>query len=189
MTSKKKSILKILDESQNVIYTLDSTEEWQFFNWIFEGRNLGIVLDYTYQPESFELTPKYTYIPLFNNPKNLEKPLFRQHVYTPDFRLVIDKEFAEKLSTSFKFMRENMLPDGNFEIYIDTKGEFNRNSRSFSIDQKFMWLQHKKLIHKIVPKIFFKTCGCPEACHFTPRSKKETHLFDGFPSMPEIFSD
>ena len=187
MAKKNKVPLKFFDAQKNQTYTLDSTEEWQFFNWVIEARNLGIILDYEYQPASFELTPKYSYIPLFGNPKNAEKFLFREHVYTADFRLIVNKYFAEKLSKTFKFYKENMLSDGNFEIYVDTKGEFNRNSRSFSINQKFVWLVHGKYIQKIVPKIFFKDFGCPEACHFTPRKKQRTHHFEGFPTLKNVF--
>jgi hypothetical protein len=72
MGNNKKSKFTFLDPTSEIKYEVDSNEEVQFFEWLVEARSLGIVLDYEYQPESFKLTDKMTYVPLFDNKKNKE---------------------------------------------------------------------------------------------------------------------
>lgn len=185
--NRKEKTIRIEDTFHGKEVWLDSTEEWQFYCWVLEACKYKIVQDFQYQPDSFELTPKYDYVPLFQTKKK-EQCLFRPHIYTADFRLVVPFSWGEKLSSlGMKLMNESVLPDGNLEIYIDTKGSYDKNSRKFSINQKFVWLQHKKYIQKVVPKDFFKKFGCPDRCRFTMKSKKDCHLFDDSPSMRNVF--
>lgn len=89
----------------------------------------GVVLNFEYQPETFVLSEKVQY----PSGKKM-KTLFQDHVYSPDFLIEWDPE-RTKLSDEFK------LPFGlnHNRIYVDVKGSFNRNQRSFSIDQKWVY--------------------------------------------------
>lgn len=75
-------------------YMLDSNEEWCMFNWIKEMKEHGLLLDYIYQPPSYELSPKYEYVPYPSkaNKKGEMKSKFlmHPHIYTADFKLVFD---------------------------------------------------------------------------------------------------
>ena len=69
MGKNRKSELEIFDPNLNDVIRIDSMEEWQVYNWVLELFELGVLKKYEYQPPEFNLTPKYQFIPLFNNPK------------------------------------------------------------------------------------------------------------------------
>lgn len=185
---KKKNKITIFDRIKNKTVELDSKEEWQFYEWVLKAVELGIIISYEYQPASFPLTEKQTYVPLFDNPKNKEKHLFREHVYTADFKITIKKEFGQKLAKAFKIMKECELDSGDFEIYVDTKGDFmiGGTDRAFSINQKLVWEKYKIYINKIVSKLFLQKFGCPEACKYTPKTKKPCAMFFNCAGLEEV---
>lgn len=187
MANRRKKIIKIEDTFHGKEVLLDSIEEWQFFCWILEAVKFGLIKDFEYQPPSFELVPKSSYTSIYTNS---EKFLFRQHIFTADFRLIMDVETGKLFDKVFKITKECLIDDGkSIEIYIDTKGTFAKHEgdRSFSINQKLMWMLHHKYINKIVPKEFFRTMGCPNRCRFSYKTKIISSTFDGCPSMDFVF--
>lgn len=169
--------------------TIDSLEEWQFFCWLDEAKSLGIVQDYEYQPEEFLLTEKQYYIPTYNNPKQKEKLLTREHVYTSDFRIVFNKTYGEILSSVFKINDAMIDRDLNTIVaWVDIKGSFNRNGgdRIFSVHQKIVHEKFKIFIHKIVPKEYFKKLGIARACLKTP-SGRASKIFASYNFIPKTF--
>jgi len=90
------------------------------------------------------------------------KTLFQDHVYSPDFLIEWDPE-RTILSDEFK------LPFGlnHNRIYVDVKGSFNRNQRSFSIDQKWVYQKYGYYIYKLEPKVFFRKMGILEEFKLT----------------------
>ena len=190
MGKNKKSKKIFFDEFLNSNIEIDSQEEYQFYNWIIEAKKMNIILDYIYQPNSFLLTEKTLYTPLFNNPKNKEKHLFAEHIYTADFKIIIDYKYGEIFSKYFKLSKNNLNADGNIEIYIDVKGGFmsNDSGRSFSINQKLVYEKYKILISKLVPKDFFLKLGCPKNLFFTEKTHKKSKVFENFPTIESVFN-
>lgn len=189
MGKNKKSEIVFFDEFRQENINVDSQEEFQFYCWIIQAKKMGIVLDYVYQPESFLLTEKQTYVPLFNNPKNKEKHLFAEHIYTADFKIIVDYKFGDKLSSYLKIFKNNLDESGNIEIWLDIKGGFmsNGGGRSFSINQKLVYEKHGIYVNKLVPRDFFMKCGCPDRLFLTEKTKKPSKVFSECPRMVEVF--
>ena len=193
MGKNKKSTIKYFDEILSKEYMVDSNEELQFFHWIDEARKFGIVLDYEYQPESFKLIEKTTYIPVFQQDqkkKPKEKHLLAEHVYTADFKLTLNKEYGSILSKAFKISEKNLNEDGNIVVYIDVKGGFlsNGSGRSFSINQKLVYMKYGIYVNKVFPKDFFEICGCPIRLFTTAKTNKPSKVFENYPTISKIFN-
>ena len=189
MGKNKKSKLIFFDERLNKNVEIDSQEEYQFYTWIMEAFKLNIILEYVYQPQSFVLTEKIRYVPLFNNPKYKEKHLLAEHVYTADFKIVCDYKYGEVLSDYFKLSANNVDKDGNIVIYIDVKGSFmsNGSDRAFSINQKMVFDKYNIFINKVVPKDSFLKLGCPLKLFYTERTHKKSKVFENYPTIRERF--
>lgn len=182
MGKNKKSKLQYFDKFKNLNVDVDSNEEWQFYAWLVEAKELGICLEYEYQPQPFLLCEKQKYIPLANNPKQKEKHLLSEHSYTCDFRFTLDIKYLNIYSQLFKISRNDLDDAGNVIIYIDIKGGFNLHGgdRLMSIHQKLVMEKFGKYINKIVPKDAFRIIGVPQECRYTIKTKKVSHVFDGY---------
>lgn len=191
MGKNKKSTVTLEDYvygKENV--EVDSNEEYYVYHWIMEAYVAGIVKEYEYQPKEFQLTDKFKYIPAFGNPKQKEKHLLADHVYTADFRIVFNKSFGEKLSEYFKIPLEAIDANGDAVVYMDVKGGFNRfaGDRNFSIHQKMVWDKYKIYVQKVVPEELFKKLGTPDAAKYTIKTKKPTAKYAvGSKSVKETF--
>ena len=168
-------------------YMLDSQEEWCMFNWIKEMKEHGLLLDYVYQPEHYDLSPRYEYTPypvVKDKKGNVKtKFLMHPHIYTADFTLKFDArnlKLMEYLSQAFK-LRLDDVKDGVLTLVVDVKGTFmsNDGGRSFSINQKLMMAVHNIYVQKFVPKVAFKKLGVPKRCTTTMKSGKASKVFKG----------
>ena len=56
--------------------------------------------------------------------------MFRDHVYSPDFMVEFDPARQKNLAKELK-VPQCLLSAGVCSCWIDTKGEFNPNKRSF----------------------------------------------------------
>ena len=135
---------------------------------------LGIVKSFRYQPVTFVLAPKAEYMDGLK-----KRHLFREHVYSPDFEIEVDPK-RKDLVKEFKVLDRN-------RIYVDVKGSFNRNQRSFSMDQKWVFQKTGYYIYKLEPKKFFRKFGILEEFRFTEKTKKPSKVFEGYPLVTEIF--
>ena len=154
---------------------MDSREEVLVYRWLLKALELGVVRSFRYQPCTFVLADKATY-----QDRNKLKTLFQDHVYSPDFEIEIDPAL-EDLRREFKVL------DNGCRILVDVKGSFNRNQRSFSIDQKWVWQKTGFYIYKLEPKKFFRKFGILEEFRFTEKTKKPSKVFEGYPLISEIF--
>ena len=190
MGKNKKSSITFFDEIKNQTINVDSSEEWYVYAWIIEAKKLGIVIEYEYQPKEFLLTDKINYIPAFGNPKQKEKHLMADHVYTADFKILFNKVYGEKISEYFKIPLNALDANGNAFVFIDVKGGFNRfgGDRTFSINQKLLWDKHKIFVQKVVPFDMFKKLGMPDAAKYTIKTKKPTIKFVGLNNIKIVFS-
>ena len=196
---KNRNAKEIPFEIDGHTYLLDSQEEWCMFNWIKEMKERGLLLDYVYQPEHWELTPRFEYTPyptVVDRKKrpvdekyaNVPKPfktkfLMHPHIYTADFTLKFDAnnlKLMEYLSQAFK-LRLDDVKDGVLTLVVDVKGTFmsNDGGRSFSINQKLMMAVHNIYVNKFIPKEAFKKLGVPKRCLITMKSGKASKVFKG----------
>jgi hypothetical protein len=190
MPKKSKKQITVFDQKSKTELILDSKEELQFYYWLIDAEKLGIVKSWEYHPDSFLLTEKTNYIPLFDNPKGKEKFLMHEHVYTADFKFVLAGEYGEALHKAFLLMESNRLSSGDFEIYVDTKGTFmiGGTDRAFSINKKLVWEKYGIYVNKVVTKLFLQKYGCPAACKITPKTKKPCQAFASCQGLEEVFS-
>lgn len=178
-------------------YMLDSQEEWCMFNWVKEMKERGLLLDYIYQPEHWDLTPKYDYEPF--PPVDIKKRggkverkmkfLMHPHIYTADFTLTFDAKnlkLMDYLAQVFK-LRCDDVKEGKITVVVDVKGTFMANdARSFPINQKMMMLVHNIYVNKFVPKEAFKKLGVPKRCTTTMKSGKASKVFKGMDFMGTV---
>lgn len=186
MTSKgknKRKQLEYFDKIHNQSLSVDSIEEIDFLKWLDEAKRLSIINDYLYQPQSFELYKSETYIDV--NGKS--SSLFRDHVYSPDFLVTFDPNKTKNLAKEFK-VHYSTLSTNECSVWIDTKGMFNIQARSFSTDRKWVWQKFKVYICEVVPQKFFKKFGCPKAAFLSEKTKKPRKMFLGMKSISQIFN-
>ena len=164
--SKARQPIQDVDPKTGKEYTFDSLEEWAFFHWLLEMEDMGVVKSWIYHPPTYLLIDKEVYIPLSNN-KGKERSLLRAHSYTLDFEFTIDSKYAELFSKVFKIGHFN-CPDenGSLTLYVDIKGAFSRydGDRSFSINQKLLYMVYGIYVEKIVVKDLFGILGVPKRC-------------------------
>ena len=193
-TGKNRNAKEIPFEIDGHTYMLDSQEEWCMFNWIKEMKEHGLLLDYVYQPEHYDLSPRYEYTPypvLKDKKGNVKtKFLMHPHIYTADFTLKFDAnnlKLMEYLSQAFK-LRLDDVNDGVLTLVVDVKGTFmsNDGGRSFSINQKLMMAVHNIYVQKFVPKLAFKKLGVPKRCTTTMKSGKASKVFKGMNFMETV---
>lgn len=191
---KKKNDTKpkitIFDRNLNETVVLDSNEEYYVYAWIMQCFDLKVVKEYAYQPESFLLTERFTYIPVSDSPKKKEKFLMASHSYTPDFKIVFDRKYLNILSLFFKFPSDCVRSsDGSLVSYIDVKGGFNRfgGDRTFSINQKMMYDKYHIYVQKTTLEDLFSKLGIPNEARYTIKTKKPLKKFSGCEMVDNMF--
>ena len=172
------------DDFHNVEIGCDSVEECDFIDWCSEAAQLKIIDDFEYQPQSIKLFEAANYIDW----KGKSRSLLREHVYSPDFKITFNPKSYQTLVKEFK-LPHKALQESTFQVYLDVKGEFQRGDggRSFSINQKWVYQKTGIYVQKIVPKDFFKTCGCPQSCFKTRKTGKTRKAFAECKSISEVF--
>ena len=172
-------------KKNNYIYKdieYDSKEEIEFKIFLEEAQSFNIIQDYIYQPPTYELIPKATYV----DNKGKTRTLFRAHNYTADW-LIYPTELFDKLNHGLK-----KNSDGTY--LIDIKGMFNKNGgdRIFPIHQKLLYDKYKIIVNKVVPEVFFKQANiAPEGLRWNKNIKKEKTLkksFIGLNSFEEFLA-
>lgn len=167
----------------NKVIPLDSQEELQFYNWCIELAKYNLIKTWSeensiYQPPSLPLSDKA----LGENSQNkrtYNKTLLRDHVYTPDFQITINKYQLDKMFPNaldkLMYTTDICNEDNQFVTYtIDIKGTFARGDggRSFSINQKWVYAVHHIYINKVIPDILFEKTFIPEVERYTPKTNK-----------------
>lgn len=161
----------------------DSDEEFAFYFWLKEAQEHGLIERVRYQPRTFELSPRQSVFyqkKLKVKYKRTEKFLFYPHVYTPDFDFWIIDDCMLNTFVSSRFL-------GTKKILIDVKGVYAKHdSKSFPINQKWMFDNYGYYVEKIIPKRFFKKTYVPEACRFTPVTKKLAQPYLGVDTIDQF---
>jgi|TARA_R110000765_G_scaffold7963_4_gene26051 hypothetical protein len=165
----------------------DSEEELEFYHWVKEALEFGFISKYDYNNISYDLAPKQSYQvtkQLKTKTKVVDKHLFHAHIYTPDFILYPDTRW-KLLKDEHKLLELNDKP-----IVIDVKGTFQMHdgSRSFSMNQKWMYDKHGIYVNKLIPCKFFALTWLPEACKYTKKTKKLRAKYKDIPTLREKFA-
>ena len=162
----------------NIVF--DSKEEIEFNIFLEEAKKHKLIKSFVYQPPSFELIPKATYI---DNKTHKQKVLFRSHSYTADFLIYPNKLFNE--------LNHGLIPNNDGSYLIDVKGIYNRNGgdRILPIHQKLLFDKYKLVLNKVVPSIFFKRANiAPEGLRWNKTLKTKKVLRKDFKNL-DSFKD
>jgi hypothetical protein len=167
----------------------DSNEELEFYHWCIEAKRYKIISDFKYNCETYQLSPKQTTVEikqLKTKSKEVTKHLFHEHVYSPDFHLFKGERWGVLDKNTLL-----SLHGYNNEFVIDIKGSFQLHdgSRSFSINQKWMFDKYRIYINKVIPEKFFKLTWLPEKCKFSPKKKQIRKKYEGIPTIAEKFGN
>jgi hypothetical protein len=155
--------------------TFDSHEEREFFYWLEEAQELGLVESFVYQPPSFELCGTVTMdieVPLKTKTKVISKTVLRPHSYTADYLI---------------YPRQPLKLLGDTPHYVDIKGGFDlyHNEREFSINQKWMWCKHGVYINKVVPKVWFAQYWVPDKARYTVVRREVRKCYEQYQTKGE----
>lgn len=154
----------------------DSQEEWEFWLWLKEAQEKGVVEDFLYQPGVFTLSPKQTMMvekELKTKTKTVEKFLLHPHQYRPDFSVrATDRllEFDHRLTRAYPLIEE-----GFNLYYVDVKGSWQgqyKSGREFAINQKWLMYQEGIFVNKVIPESWFRRVWLPERLRLTLRGGK-----------------
>lgn len=180
MGKNKRRTISVYDSVHSVQLECDSIEEVDFIQWCIEAVAKNILDEFRYQPDSFKLFDSISYLTV----EGKSRSLFREHVYSPDFKLTFNPNKNLALAKEFK-VTQQQLQNNAVDVYIDVKGTFAKSDggRSFSINQKWTYAKHGIYVYKLVPKDFFKMFGVPEACRLTAKTKKPRKMYIGYPSI------
>lgn len=178
----KRRQIEVYDSVHDIMLSVDSVEERDFCNWCCEAVQLSVLNDFRYQPDSFRLSDSESYVDIDGK----KRSLYREHRYSPDFMLTFNPNQYRNLSKEFK-IRQEQLSANECSVFLDVKGTFNRNARSFSTDRKWLWQKFKIYICEVIPQKFFEIMGCPEKSRLTEKTKKPRSYYLGFKSLIDIF--
>lgn len=158
-------------------------EELYFSYYLDELKKAGIIKKYSYEEETFELSPKvefdYQKITQLKTKLKIEnktKTLFQPCTYTPDFIIDGVKTDGKLFSYDVKDMPIFLLSahDGLLKSFVDVKGVFagrtNSTQYTFPLKQKWIYDKYKIYTTKIVPDKLF-------ALTFTPKKVIEEEVY------------
>ena len=182
MGKNKRRTLEAEDTVHGRTLQVDSQEEADFLLWLNEATRLGLVVDFEYQPKPFKLSNPVHYVDAISG---RNRSLFREHVYTADFLLMVDSERNPALAAELR-KPDPMKSSGTVgAYYIDVKGGFlaNGSARSFPINQKWVYEKFHVYVHKLVPKDFFKKFGVVESLLWTQKTHRPSKKYAGYPVL------
>jgi hypothetical protein len=163
-----------------------SDEELFFYYYLEELKEIGVVNNFNTKCKSFQLSPRVEY-PFYTIKKTKKgttskeefKTVLNEHVYTPDFE--VDWNFRSPYIHYFVSGRLNQLRNPyttypiNKEIpfyslspqpymCIEVKPAFDHQGmqRLFSVNQKWIYHNHKIYVQKIIPQTLFEKTFTPK---------------------------
>lgn len=165
-------------------FLFDSREEVNFYIWLKEAVDFGMVSEWEYQPKSFTL---------FEEVKDDRgKQFMRSHVYSADFAFRLTEkwdEFATDMKVRYFAGHKRDSHDGR--VWVDTKGTFimHGGDRSFSINQKWVYQKFGTYVSKVVVDEFFSKVWLPERCRTTLKLNKVCKKYSQFKSYSEKIAE
>ena len=122
---------------------LRSAEELHFSWWLDELGSAGIISGYRYEPKTYELCEKKTFmkrVQMKTKVKFVEKTILQSHTYTPDFTIF------------WNTIKHNLLKSIAKVSTVDVKGGYSRNynDTAFPLNQKWMYDKFGIYVEKVV---------------------------------------
>ena len=158
-----------------------SDEEYAFALWCEEAKDNGFISRWLYEPVSYTLCGGIEYektvIKKYKRKPDKEvtvwKSLLKEHEYTPDF-IIVPTPALDALTHGLIHYSSTNFHGGPEQYVIDTKGTFQRfdGSRTFSINQKWVFSKYRIYINKVVPERFFKKTWVPASIAYGVRGKR-----------------
>ena len=150
---------------------IDSNEELYFTWWLDELVTAGIVSEYK-RGYSEKLSDPVKFLverQLKTKVKIVEKHVLNAHIYTFDFMVVINPEFAEKCKFNL---------DNGCLAHIEVKGDYDANNmtRLFRINQKWFYQKTGKVVDLVKIPSFFKKTFTPSRYLVTDKTMKPRKL-------------
>lgn len=154
----------------------DSKEEVHFSWWLDDLMKAGYVDDWTYQPQTFDLSPPIAYTvrkELKTKTKMIQKSLLQAHTYTPDFWIMWSPKahylFYQNIDDN-NDLKKCLAIAQNHESFIDVKpvvfGRGNSFFEVFKNNQKWVWMEHGIYVQPLVvykqKTAVFESTFCPE---------------------------
>lgn len=146
----------------------DSAEEEAFWHWCLEAKEIGIIDEFEYQPQSIEIIPAIRYADrkqLKTKVKIIERPLCQSLSYTPDFIIY------GCITWRFHRPKNHMLPRTGMNLYnslasryyIDVKGNYKEGDKAskFNLIQKVLYYVKNIYVNRVIPSEFFKIAWVP----------------------------
>jgi len=151
----------------------DSLEENLFYNWCLISEKKGLIKKFEYHTDRccFDLIPqvivhKYKY--KRNELQVIPATLLNDMKYTCDFIITVSSQKMKDLKLKHSKYRKlidcyepELNADDEYELYIDTKGCFNKFQRNFSITRKVLFNMYKIYVNEVKIPNFFKFSFCP----------------------------
>ena len=180
--------MKKLKPTYNGI-SFDSKEEIEFYMWCEEAKLHGFIDVFWYHDIVFDLSPavseKVTKT-LKTKTKEVDKVIFREHTYKPDFALIPFGSFDE-LNHGLRHTQDC----GTIPVYdcilVDVKPQFeleHSKNEVFRVNQKWVYDKHHAFINKVIPKEFFEKTWAPALFHKT--TGRPLEKYSGFKSVRDI---
>lgn len=168
----------------------DSNEEVDFYKWCVEAKRYKIISEFFYNDKSYTLSEKKTITiekKLKTKTKHVDKNLFHEHIYSPDFRLIK----GERWSVIHDISNLLSTHDDETEFVVDVKGSFQLHdgSRSFSMNRKWMYDKYSIYVNKVIPDKFFKLTWLPHECRLTAKTKQPRKKYAGYKTLVEKFGN
>ena len=167
----------------------DSTEEWQFYNWLLEAEQYKLVSDIEYHSDTYVLSEKIEYpevIELKTKTKVVYKTLLGGCEYTPDFQFKVHNRFIQSLLKKM----HTVVYD---KTIVDTKGAFgsskNTSHATFPIKAKWLFQTQGLYVQKVVPEKLFRKTFVPEVARYTPKKGDIKKKNIGVPTIKEFVEE
>jgi hypothetical protein len=146
----------------------DSPEEIEFYQWLEEAKDAGMIVNFRTHPEEFELIPPASFYireQLPTKTKIIKRHLMQDCCYTPDFSFIATPDLQR--------IDHRLFSPDNREYWIDVKGKYSiyNDEAKFSIIQKLTWEKHGIFCNKVIPEKFFERTFVPRLATRTPVKK------------------
>jgi len=144
----------------------DSWDEYHFYLWILDAKELGLVTQAKFYPKAFELSELVEYnkeVQMKTKTKIVKKKLLAPHVYTADTLI----EFVPMFHDLFPEMDIHPDPTYPNSYWFDVKPSVNQkyvkygSSKTFPLNQKWVYQVHGIYINRIMMKVLFHKTWCP----------------------------
>lgn len=153
----------------------DSPDELEFYHWLVEARDHGVIDRFNTDPETYLLTPdvriecvKY----LKTKTTHVIRQILKPHYYTPDFEFWV----TDPRVPYFLGMYSSTTASDTARYIVDVKNRaysIYNNHREFSINQKLMFQTHGLYVPAVDPRKLFKRTFVPEEIRHSKNTKQK----------------